>query len=759
MLRIGERGYTADSPITANLGTVRRYNMASRKESMSEGEVRVVPTSCCHDCGGACVLRVHVKEGRIVRIETDDGEELQLRACLRGRAYRQRLYSPDRLLYPLKRVGERGEGKFQRISWEEALDTVAGELKRVKETYGPSAILYMWSAGNWAALHGRHPVTRLLTAFGGFTGRWGSVSNEGQIFASTATFGTVRIGNTKDDFRNSRLIIMWGWNPVDTIWTTNTPLYLAQAKEAGARIIAVDPRYSDSAAAFADQWIPIRPGTDAAMLIAMAYVMITEELQDQKFLDTYTVGFDEFKDYVLGKEDGIPKTPQWAEPITGVPAATIANLAREYATTKPAALFTAYGPGRSAMGEQYHRVAYALAAMTGNIGIHGGCAGGGRTYPSDRLHIPPGEPNPVEMAAPPRKDSLEGSHPYFGRSTALVHSSKVFDAILEGKAGGYPSDPKLLYMVSSNYLIQHPDINKGVRALKKLEFIVIHEQCMTPTARFADVLLPVNTFMERNDVFAPWGGAPYYFYLNKAIDSLGESKSDLQICSELAPKLGIRDYQDKGEEEWLRELVSACPDIPDYDSFRRKGIHRVNTSEPWVAFKDQIEDPKNNPFATPSGKIEIYSQLLANMNNPRIPPIPKYLETWESPDDPLARNFPLQLVTSHFKRRAHSTYDNIPWLRELIPQTVWINSADARARGIGDGDQVRVFNDRGEMIIPARVTERMMPGVVDIPEGAWYAPDDKGVDRGGCPSILARDDYSPGGCFASNTCLVEIRKA
>jgi len=181
--------------------------------------------------------------------------------------------------------------------------------------------------------------------------------------------------------------------------------------------------------------------------------------------------------------------------------------------------------------------------------------------------------------------------------------------------------------------------------------------------------------------------------------------------------------------------------------------------EPSVPFKRQIEDPANNPFPTPSGKIEIYSQQLADMNNPLIPPIPKYIDTWESLNDRLARKYPLQLITTHPKWRAHSQFGNIPWLRELEPQAVAINARDAEARGIKDGDPVRVFNDRGEMSIPAKVTQRIMPGVVDVPEGAWYDPDKRGVDRGGCANVLTRDARSPGGAFTTNTCLVQVEKA
>ena len=728
------------------------------KSSGQPGEVMVVPTSCCHDCGGRCVLKAHVRDGVIIRIETDDGEEPQLRACLRGRAYRQRVYAPDRLQFPMKRVGERGEGKFERISWDEALDTVARELNRVRDTYGLSNILFIKLAGSQGFVHGTGPVDRLLKAFGGFTERWGSPSNEGAVFASMATYGTEFTGNSRDDLLNSRLVIMWGWNPADTVWVTNTSFYLAKAREAGVKIISVDPRFTDSAATFADQWIPIRPGTDTAMLIAMAYVMIEENLQDQKFLDTYTVGFDKLKDYVLGMEDGVAKTPKWAEEITGVPADTIANLAREYAGVKPAALIVSFAPGRSAMGEQYHRAASTLAAMTGNIGIHGGNAPGAKlAYPSRQLRMPPSPPNPVVEAAPPRKNalpSLEDTNP----SSALIHTSKLYDAILQGKAGGYPSDLKLLYVVCCNPLNQFPNTNKAVEALRKLEFIVIHEQFMTPTARFADILLPVNTFMERNDIVRPWVGAPYWFYMNKAIDSLGESKTDLEISMELAPRLGVSDYDPRPEVKRLKEIANALYVEPDYDKFKKEGLFKVKLSEPFISFKDQIEDPENHPFPTPSGKIEIYSQLLADMNNPVIPPIPKYIESWEGLNDSLVEKYPLQLITPHLKRRTHSTLDNIPWLRELEPQDAWISETDARVRDIKSGDEMRVFNDRGEVVIPAKVTERIMPGVVSIGQGAWYNPDEKGVDRGGCTNVLTKDDYSPGGAFCSNTTLVQIEK-
>ena len=442
-------------------------------------EEKTVITTCTHDCGGRCLLKAHVKDGVITRIETDDGAEPQLRACARGRAYRQRIYSPDRLAHPLKRIGERGEGRFERISWDEALDTVAGQLKRIKEAHGNSSIFHVSYSGNTGTmLHSQLAVVRLLTMFGGFTPTWGSASFWGNLFASEMTYGTLSTGNTRDDLPNARLIIMWGWNPAESIQITTTSYYMTLAKEAGVKVVAVDPRFTDSAAAFASQWIPIRPGTDTAMLIAMAYVMIRDNLQDQKFLDTNTIGFEQFKNYVMGASDGVQKTPDWAARITGVAAATIEQLATEYATTKPAKLLTLGAPGRTAFGEQFHRAAATLAAMTGNIGIYGGEAAGFGLAPiglqplASAALLHGGKPGNLPEGTTPKKG---------------VHITKVWDAILKGTAGGYPADFKMVYTTNGNPVNQFMNSNKAVQALKSLDFVVVHEQFMTATARYADI--------------------------------------------------------------------------------------------------------------------------------------------------------------------------------------------------------------------------------------------------------------------------------
>ncbi|MFC1848332.1 molybdopterin-dependent oxidoreductase [Chloroflexota bacterium] len=709
------------------------------------------------NCGGACLSKVYVKDGVITRIETDDGDEPQLRNCLRCRAYRQRIYAPDRLLYPMKRVGERGEGKFERISWDEALETVASEYRRVSETYGPAAVIYLTNGADMGQVHNTRTIVRLFSLAGGCTLMWGIASNEGWMFACQATYG-YPAGVDHRDLINSKLIVIWGMNPAVIIDGCGSSYHLALAKEAGTRFIVVDPRFTDTAALVADRWIPIRPGTDAAALIAMAHVMITEDLHDKKFLDTYTMGFDRYQEYVLGREDGVPKTPEWAERITGIPAPTIAELAREYATIKPAALLPSKAPGRTAYGEQYHRAAFTLAAMTGNIGIHGGGPGCEITQRGDTpapmgLAMRTGG-NPVDAGSPRRQDALPTAISKGPGLVARLHNTEVMDAILRGKAGGYYSDYKMIYTANVNYLNQYPNVNKAVKALKSLEFIAVQEQFMTATAKFADILLPTCTFFERND--AVWGAGPHLAYQRKVIEPLGESRSHLDICDGLAEKMGITEYNDKTEEEWLEQIMK--PAVTDYERFKETGVEKFY-AEPSVPFKNEIADPANHPFPTPSGKIEIYSQQIAEIETPLLPPIPKYIETWESVNDPLAGKYPLQMISTHFKRRAHSQFDNIPWLRELERQAVKINPRDADPRGIRDGDPVRVFNYRGEINIQAEVTQRIIPGVIDIPQGAWYDPDERGVDRGGCANVLTRDTRSPGGAMPSNTCLVQVEKA
>ncbi|MEE8373603.1 MAG: molybdopterin-dependent oxidoreductase, partial [Dehalococcoidia bacterium] len=722
------------------------------------GEERIVHTVCNSHCGGSCEMRVHVKDGKIVRIESS-GQEDRHPPCAKGRAQRQRIYAPDRVLYPLKRTGPRGSGEFARISWDEALDLVAKEMLRIREAHGNASLLHFCSMAEPHELHHVQTIDRLLCQFGGYTKAWGTISDEGMNFAAGMTFGARPSDHAFHEDAGARLVIMSSWNPIVTQQGTNMPASVIRAKEAGAKFVCIDPRYTDSAAAVDARWIPIRPGTDAALFLAMAYVTITEDLHDKAFIEAYTFGFDKYSEHLLGIDDGVKKTPAWAEAITGISAETITELAREYATTKPAILSTSKAAGRSAFGEQYHRAAWALEAITGNTTIPK--ARGPRFRSAGGAARMSGPPNQVEAGMPPRWNALPYRRPSTN-SSARVNVSLFTDAILKGKAGGYPADYKFLWLSYTNYLNQLGEANKAVRAFNALDFVVITEHFMTSSAMYADVVLPNCTFFERSDIF---GGGGFYGVLPKIIEPLGESRSVLDICTALAPKLGITDYNDKTDEEWIRSIAAGvAPDqeLPDFGSMNSRGIYGIRPSPPAEAPREapkkEPEDPDRKVFQTPSGKIELYSQLIADLNHPQIPAVPHYIESWESVNDPLAEKYPLQLITPHLSRRIHSQFDNLPWLRQLQTQAVSVNTVDAESRGIKDGDIVRVFNDRGQMAIPAEVTERIVPGTVAVPQGAWFAPDENGIDRGGCANTLTKNVGSPGGAFACNTALVQVER-
>src|SRR5947207_1159531 len=372
----------------------RRILYEAPRVAAAPGET-VVTSTCGHNCGGRCVVNAHVRDGRIVKISTDPRkwtpEMPPLHACVRGFGQMERVHHPDRLLHPLRRVGSRGSGEFERIGWDEALDEVARQMLRVRDTYGPAAILDCSRTGSLSMLHSRATVQRLLHMFGGCTELWTNISSQAEVFAVGITYGAKAdyksAGREPIDYVNSRLIVMWGWSPADGTFGTGTLQYLKWAKKQGVRIVCVDPRLTRSSHELADEHVFILPSTDAAPLIAMAYVIATEGLQDQAYLDRHVLGFDDahlppgaprgasYRSYLMGEADGIRKTPEWASAITGVPAETIRRLAIEFGTTKPAALHCGYAPGRTVHGEQFHRAAYALAAMTGNVGVPGGNSG------------------------------------------------------------------------------------------------------------------------------------------------------------------------------------------------------------------------------------------------------------------------------------------------------------------------------------------------------------------------------------------------
>jgi len=330
------------------------------------------------------------------------------------------------------------------------------------------------------------------------------------------------------------------------------------------------------------------------------------------------------------------------------------------------------------------------------------------------------------------------------------------DLLDRGRAGGYPADIKMIYSVAGDLFNQVPNVARIAEAAQRLEFMVVHDHFLTPTARYADIVLPATTFWERNDVHTPWAGAGHYaIFMHKAIEPVAECRNDLDICTALAHRLGLDGYNDKTEEEWLREITRGA--IDDFDAFREHGLARLPAPDDAVAFARQIRDPAGHPFSTPSGKIEIYSMALAANPDPyglgAIPALPTWI-----PDEVDPRH-PLRLVTPKSRARTHSIHDNQPILARVDRDDVWIHPTDAAARGIVDGQQVRVFNARGATILPARVIDRIAPGVVSIKEGVWFALDEIGQDTRGCANVLTADRASPAGASTYNTCSVDVAPA
>ena len=776
-----------------------------------DDDLETVVTSCAHNCGSRHMLVAHKKGDVIVRLSTDDGsyqgdaygtdtdDKPQLRACLRGRSYRSRLYSPERLLYPMKRVGKRGEGKFKRVSWDEALGDIAKTMVHLKETYGPTAILDQSYAGaSYGVLHKSDQIEgllgRFLGMFGCRTNSWSVPSYQATTFASRINYGTIEDGNEDDAFMHSKLIIMWGWNPAYTFHGGNTFYYMRKAKQRGCKFVVIDPQYTDSASAYDAWWIPIRPNTDAAMMAGMAHYIFANNLQDQEFINKFVQGMDEgtmpdwakgqenFRDYIMGVSDGVPKTPEWAADICGVSAENIIKLADMYATTKPAALKASWSPGRNAYGEQYARMANALQAMTGNIGILGGCAEGvGKGWHAEGVAYPYDQFANVWFAAI--------------KSDRWAHCVLNYPDVKREEIGIWPRGDNLdgvipnirgIFWQGSDWLNQLTNINKEIEAIRKLDsygegesLLVCMDSTITPTGIWADYLLPIATHFERHDAALPWYKGHYYIHRPKVINPMGESKSDFQVFTELAYRLGFgpaynpkagRNYfndPDGVDEAYLRDWwgkVQSHQGVEwSWEEFKKRGVYKFVFDKPHVAFREQIENGK--PFQTYSGKIEIFSGQLAEIKDWTktqygyyIPAIPKWIEPWESLNHPLTEKYPFHLISPHPRWRTHSIFNNIPWLRETFSQETTMNASDAARLGIKTGDVVELWNDRGKVVTPVYVTERCMPGVLVLYEGAWMDIDDNGVDRSGNPDFLTKDDPSPAGGFAYNTVLCDVAK-
>lgn len=796
-----------------------------------------------------CVLKVRTKDGKVTAIEPDDTvngsnpreevdeEELrqgmiQLRPCAMGYAWRKFLYHPERITYPMKRIGERGEGRFERISWDEALDTIVSRMNEIKETYGPYSI---WSPGFGVPFQMPttffevNSVNRLLFYFGAGVSCWGAQSREAGSFAANHTFGVfdpscpppfpppgagpggppgppgggppgppgsspppggpdkgLEAGPTSmggahenPDMFDSRLIVLWGFNPLEAQNGT-IGYYLKLAREKEIPVICIEPRYTWTAEVLSDQWIPIRPSTDIVLILALAQVLFKEDLYDKEFIEKFVepAGFSMWKDYIFGHEDGVEKNPQWAESICGVPADTIADLARKMAMLKPCRIYYGSASGRQIHGEDSQRAINYLGAMIGCIGVPGGGT------PSEMGGFcPPRIPGPfLNFDRQPPEYDLPVLLNWNKWPKAVLLREKVDNGEMSKEEyfreiGNDPGNPipNLKMRLDLGYICNNANTSMGVReyleALRKQEFVVVCSSFMNLQSRYADIVLPVtNDFFEHNyyrDDISGTGLANYMIYSPKKADPPGEARTRLWICTKIAERLGFADKYNhfyrgddswdemsedlhrKAYERWAQSppVLAAVGDVPPWEEFKKKSVVRFPIKEPFVAFRQQIQGTAK--FPTKSGKIEFYSESAAHIDEKtrfgnKISPVAMWHPgAWGSFTDPRANEYPLMMLTPHPLFRQHSLNDNNPFLRDEYRHAIWMNPVDAKAREIKENDLVRVFNDLGEMVLPAYVTSRVVPGVVAVYHGAWYTVDASGIDRRGAPNALIHNEHIP----------------
>ncbi|EFA3723029.1 molybdopterin-dependent oxidoreductase, partial [Escherichia coli] len=598
----------------------------------------------------------------------------------------------------------------------------------------------------------------------------------------------VYVGSHFTEVANSDLVVLFGLNLSETRMSGGGQVEeLRRALDKSkARVIIIDPRYTDSVITEHAEWLPIRPTTDAALVAGIAHTLITENLINEEQVNKYCVGYDRstlpesaapnasYKDYVLGTgEDGVEKTPEWAASITGLPATRIRQLAREMVAAKACYICQGWGPQRHANGEQTVRAIQTLPVLTGHFGLPG-TNNGNWPYgtPYGVPSLPVGE-NPITTSIPCYlwTDAIQNPEKMTANTMGVKGAEKLKTGI------------KLIVNQAGNALLnQHGATNRTRKILADdtlCETIIVIENHMTPSAKYADILLPETSYLEAEDLVDSSysaGSHNYMIALQRTIEPMWEVRSTYDICADIAGHLGLREQftEGKTQAQWAelhyQQIREKRPYLPEWQVAKEMGVidQRIATEKESIAFADFRADPQANPLKTPSGKIEVYSQALADLaqkwilpEGDRIPAVPEFCVVKESHlNKELTAKYPLQLSGFHTKGHTHSTYTNVLMLHEAVPDEVWINPIDASARQLSSGDLVHVFNDRGVVEIPCKVTQRILPGVVAMPQGAWTRLDSNGVDVGGCINTLTTHLTSPlAKGNPQHTNLVEIKRA
>jgi len=674
---------------------------------MTKNRLLVHFSVCSKDCFGSCSLEVEVEKGKVVKVSGNHNSPVnQGRICIKGKNYPNMVYGPERLLYPLQRIGKRGKGEFKRISWEQALDIIYEKLKNLKEQYGPESVLYFNRFANLGVV--KNCAYSFWYQFGGFTSTYGGLCDSAAQEAIILTYGEVK-HNKISDLENSKLIILWGSNPA----YTNIHLMhnINKAVDKGAKLITIDIRENESGAK-SHLYLNPRPGTDGCLALGIANQLIENNLIDNNFISQHTFGFTKLKKIVENYSlDKVSNT-------TEIPLHKIKSIINYIKKSPEYALICGMGVQRYTNGGQTIRAISLLPALTGSIGKKG-CG----FYFSDRQ-----APELNWPFSPPKPKWIRNSIPVAKLASELDNQA----------------DPpvKAVWIEQANPMTSNPNINLLARAMNKLDLIVVTDLFLTDTARMADIILPATSMFEYYDLITGYGHS-YIQLQQKLIEPPGECKHESEMYRLLGKKFGFNlNYLPENDLSTIEKIIINSNLNTDVDELKEKPY--LHSSYQEIAFSDLR-------FNTPTQKIEFFSQRMRDRWGKN--PLPAYNEPVEnkytSPN--IYIKYPLSLVSSHAHNKMNSQFSDISILKE--EPFVWINPHDAAKRGINENDKVKMYNERGSLILKAILTEKTAPGIVHTYFGWW-----DGVHRANINKLIGDYVSDIGYGTAFQNCLVEVRK-
>ena len=703
------------------------------------------------------------------------------------------LYAPYRLTQPMVRKGwldngpsregnNRGGEPFVAVSWERATQLAASELRRVIDSYGNESIYggsYGWgSAGRFH--HPQSQIHRFLRGIGGYTDSVGSYSVGAmevilpRVIGGDAWSLWQRGTMWPDIAEHGELVVSFGG-----MATKNAQLnpggqgrseqveWQRKARAEGVRFVTLSPLATDTSPDLDAQWLPIRPGTDVAVMLAIAYVLQDEGLHDREFLARSCVGYDRFERYVRGVDDGVPKTPEWAAPISDIDAPTITHLAREIGTRRTV-INLSWSIQRQEYGEQPYWMGIVIAAMSGSLGLPGGGVASGLGINKTGVRA---RRWPV-ASLPQGTNAVASSIPVARIADALLDPGGEYE--YNGERRTYP-DLRLVYWAGGNPFHHHQDLHKLVRAWQRPETVIAHDSWWNPLTRFADIVFPVATPLERRDIASGTSDLSL-LAMERAADPPAGVRPDYDVFAGIAEVLGVDKEFTEGRtaEEWVDEFYERTRktlsdlglDAPSAAEFWRAGGFETPEFTSVVAgdFGRLRDDPHGHPLNTPSGRIEIYSETIAGFGYDDCPGHPVWLEPREWLGSERTETYPLHLLSNQPRTRLHSQYDGGRLSQDSKiagREPVTLHPDDAERRAIGDGDIVRIFNDRGALLAGVRVDAEQRPGVAVIATGAWFDPDpESNLCRHGNPNVLTRDEGTSrlAQAPAPGSTLVEIER-